>query len=74
MDNLAKANRYFERKAYFPCGIDIDALPEGAVRIALKRLWVWHIHAEQCSISRLVKKKSRNGNRRPIMANELRIV
>ena len=38
MDNLAKANRYFERKAYFPCGIDVDALPEGAVRIALKRL------------------------------------
>lgn len=38
MDNLAKANRYYERKAYFRCGIDVDALPEGAVRIALKRL------------------------------------
>lgn len=38
MDNLAKAKRFFEEKAYKNCGINVDALPEKTVRKMLKRI------------------------------------
>lgn len=38
MDNFDRAKRFFEERAYKKCGVDVDALSEGELKAALKRL------------------------------------